>query len=295
MDLRSLNTFVQVAESGSFTRAAEKLGYSQPTVSIQIRQLESELDVVLFDRIGHTVRLTDKGHEVLAYAQRICQMCQEMTQETNRLDAPRGLIRLAMADSLCGPMLSRGIDRFQKQFPYVSLRITTAGTDELFRQLDHNDADIVCTLDNHIYDTSYVIASEERIGVHFVVSAEHTLAKVQSVSVEELLDHPFLLTEKGMSYRRLMDEMLARNSMEIQPVLEIGRTDIICDLVANGMGISFLPDYVTEDAVRGGRVVRLEVPGYEPELWKQLIYHRDKWISPQLRAAITYLSNIMLS
>lgn len=295
MDLRSLNTFIQVAESGSFTRAAEKLGYAQPTVSIQIRQLENELGIMLFDRIGHTVRLTDKGHEALLHAQRICHMCQEMTLETNRADTPRGLIRLAMADSMCVPLISRGVARFQKQFPYMSLKIMTAGTDELFRLLDHNDVDIVCTLDNHIYNTSYVIASEEKIGVHFVISADHPLAKAPSVAIGELLTQPFLLTEKGMSYRRLMDELLARDSLEIQPILEIGRADIICNLVESGMGVSFLPDYVTEAGVRSGTLVRLNVPRYEPELWKQLLYHRDKWVSPQMRAAITHLSDILLS
>ena len=76
MDLRSLNTFIQVAESNSFTRAAEKLGYSQPTISVQIKQLEKELGVTLFDRIGHTIRLTDRGRDVLLHAQRICHMCQ---------------------------------------------------------------------------------------------------------------------------------------------------------------------------------------------------------------------------
>ena len=295
MDLRNLHTFVQVAESGSFTRAAEKLGYSQPTVSIQIRQLEQELGVMLFDRIGHTVRLTDKGHEALQHAQRICHMCQEMTLEAGEDTAPRGLIRLAMADSMCAPLVLRGVSRFQKQYPHVSLRIMTAGTGELFSLLDHNEADIVCTLDNHIYNTNYVIANEEKIGVHFVIAADHPLARAEHITIEELLAQPFLLTEQGMSYRRLMDELLARDSLEIRPVLEIGRADIICDLVEHGMGASLLPDYVTEESVRKGTLVRLNVPRYEPDLWKQLLYHRDKWLSPQMRSVITHLSGILLS
>ena len=80
MELRSLNTFIQVAESGSFSRAAEKLGYSQPTVSMQIKGLEEELGFRLFDRIGHTVRLTEQGREVLSQAQQICHMCQELCE-----------------------------------------------------------------------------------------------------------------------------------------------------------------------------------------------------------------------
>ncbi len=83
MDLRNLNTFIQVAELSSFSHAAEKLGYSQPTISFQIKQLETELNCKLFDRIGHTVRLTQKGRDILSYAQKICHLTQEMTLEND--------------------------------------------------------------------------------------------------------------------------------------------------------------------------------------------------------------------
>lgn len=294
MDIRSLNTLIQVAESGSFTRAGEKLGYSQPTISVQIKQLEAELGIKLFDRIGHTIRLTDKGHDVLLHAQRICHMCEEMMLDTSQHKELHGNIRLAMGDSLCSPLLSRAFVRFREQYPHISLKVMPAGTDEMFHLLEHNDVDIVCTLDNHIYNTNYVIANEEKVGVHFVAAASHPLARRSSLSVADLLDQPFLLTEKGMSYRRLMDEYLAQGSMQIQPILEVGRADLICKLVEDGVGLSFLPDYVTEDAVLRGTVVRLNVPGFEPELWKQLLYHREKWVSPQMQAVISHLSEILL-
>ena len=294
MDLRSLNTFIQVAESGSFTRAAEKLGYSQPTISVQIKQLEQELGTRLFDRIGHTVRLTDGGRQALVHAQKICHMCQEMALETSLQKEPQGTIRVAMADSLCPRLVNSGFDRFKAAHPYISLKVMTAGTDDLFNLLDHNEADIVCTLDSHIYDTSYVIASEEKVGVHFVAAASSPLAARPILTVEELLDQPFMLTERGMSYRRLMDEMLARNSLEIHPVLEMSHADLICQLVEKGMGLSFLPDYVTQEAVDRGRVVRLRVPGFEPELWKQLLYHRDKWVSRQMQAVLGHMARIRI-
>lgn len=294
MDLKSLLTFIQVAEVGSFTRAGEKLGYAQPTVSVHIRQLEKELGVKLFERIGHTVRLTDRGRDILVHAQRICHMCQEMEEKTHRSEEPRGVIRLAMAESVCRPLVNGGFSDFRRRYPNISLQVTTAGTNELFRLLDHNEVDLACTLDNHIFDQNYVIASEEKVGVHFVAPAGHPLAGRANLSVEDLLSHPFLLTEKGMSYRRLLEEHLARRSMEIQPVLEMGSTGLLCELVEAGMGLSFLPDYVTRSAVRRGTVVRLDVDGFEPELWKQLLYHRDKWVSRQMEAVISHLSDIPL-
>ena len=283
-----------MAELNSFTRAGEKLGYSQPTVSLQIKQLENELGVQLFERIGHTVSLTEKGREVLVYAQRICHMSEEMVQDAAKQYEPSGVIRLAMADSLCTPLIIEEFAAFRELYPKVSLHVTTAGTDEMFRLLDHNEVDIVCTLDNHIYNTTYVISNEEKIGVHFICAADNPLAQKSDLTIEQLLEYPFLLTEKGMSYRRLLDEKLARDNREIQPVLEIGSADLICRLVSENMVLSFLPDYVTEAAVREKRVVRLDVKDFKAVVWKQLLHHRDKWISVQMQALLNHLSQIIL-
>ena len=294
MELKGLNTFIQVAELGSFSRAAKKLGYSQPSVSVHIRQLEEALGVRLFDRIGHSVRLTDNGRELLAYAQHICRVYQEMEHAADQSSDVHGVIRLATAESLCGPMLRQGFSELRKRYPGIRLELTTAGTADLFRLLDHNEVDMVCTLDSHIYNSNYVIACEEKIGVHFVVSADSPLAKKPFVTREELLHQDFLLTEKDMSYRRLLDEWMASSSMALVPVLENGNADLLCRLVQDGAGISFLPDYVTEEAVRRGALVRLEAEGFRPELWKQLLYRRDKWISPPMEAVMGYLKGILL-
>ena len=201
MDLKILNTFIQVADSGSFTRAGEVLGYSQPTVSVQIRQLEQELGSKLFDRIGHTVRLTERGHEVLLYAQRICHICQEMAIQNESSSGIRGKVRLGMPDSLCAVLLERGFGGFRKKYPNICIYIATAGTNELFRLLDHNEVDLVCTMDSHIYNTNYVVVNEDKVGVHFVVSAESPLACQERLTVQDIQEQPLLLTEKGMSYR----------------------------------------------------------------------------------------------
>ncbi len=290
MDLRNLNTFIQVAELNSFSRAAEKLGYSQPTVSFQIKQLEAELGVQLFDRVGHTISLTAAGRSALAHAQQIYRMTEQMTEGAKEDSCPRGLVRVAMADSLCEPLVLENFAKFRATYPHISLKITTAGTDELFRQLDHNEADIVCTLDSHIYNTTYIISHEERIGAHFICPAGHPFAQKPSVALRDLMSEPFLLTEKNMSYRRLLDEQLARHSLELTPILEFGSADLLCQLVSEGDGLSFLPDYVTEQAVRDGKLCRIHVQEFEMELWKQFLYHRDKWINAPMRAVLDFFS-----
>lgn len=294
MDFKSLNTFIQVAELNSFTKAGEKLGYSQPTVSFQIKQLEQELGIQLFERIGHTITLTDSGRQALSYAQEICRMSDKMISSKMVDTTPKGNINLAMADSLCTPMIINNFNKFREMYPQISLNIKTAGTDELFRLLDHNEADIVCTLDNHIYSTNYIISNEEKVDIHFICSADNPLANNTTLTVNDLLNEPFLLTEKGMSYRRLLDENMAKSSIEIKPVLEIGSADLICKLIKDNMGISFLPDYVTKSAVEKGDIVKLNVADFNVELWKQLLYHRDKWVSQQMQVVIDYLSSIKL-
>ena len=294
MDLRSLNVFIEVAELGSFTRAGEKLGYSQPTVSFQIKQLEKELGVQLFDRIGHAVTLTDAGRDALAYAQNIWRLSQEMILGSEARRIPYGSVRIGIADSLCHPLIVHHFSAFRDSYPNVKMEISTGDTSALLDFLDHNEVDLICTMDDHVYDTNYIIAEEEEIPVHFVVSAQNPLARKKRVHVEDLLDKPFLLTERGMSYRRLMDEKLARNSMRISPVLETGRADLICSLVEEDAGVAFLPDYVTEESVRIGKLVRLNVPDFQVVVWKQLLYRRDKWLSLPMQVIMEHLKTIKL-
>ena len=290
MDIRNLTTFVQVAELGNFSRAAERLGYSQPTVSVQIRQLEEELGFRLFDRIGHAVRLTDKGRDALQYAQQVCLLCQQMSLEDPEDNSREALIRIATADSLSASLLYDCFPIIRANHPGIRLELTTAGTGDLFRLLDQNEVDLVCTLDSHIYNTNYCIAGEKKIGVHFIVSASDPLAVQDSVSKEELVSRNLLLTEKGLSYRRLLDEWLAKNSLEIKPKLEAGQADLLCSLTEMGLGCSFLPDFVTEEVNARRSIKRLEIEGFAPDLWKQILYHREKWIAPSMQAVLQIMT-----
>ena len=294
MDIKALSIFMEVAEQGSFTKAGEKLGYSQPTISFQIKQLEKELEVSLFDRIGHTVSLTDAGRDALRYAQQICHLSREMLLDTAGHREPAGVLRLGMPDSLCEPLIAGHFYAFHKHYPKIALQICTGDTEHLLSFLDHNEADLILTLDDHLYNPSYVIVDEEAIDVHFVVSPENDLVQKDTVTIEELMQYPFLLTEKGMSYRRLLDERLARASMEIRPVLETGRADLICTLAEENAGVGFLPDYVTADSVRKGKLVRLKVQDFRVVVWKQLLYRREKWVSLPMQAMIDHISRIRL-
>ena len=292
MELKNLDTFIQVAELSSFTKAADKLGYSQSTVSFQIKQLELELGAQLFERINHTVSLTERGKEVLMYAHQISKLTRDMERTTSSEQDINGHIRIAMADSLCSWLMKENFCSFHKDYPGITLKIIAASTEEMFRLLNQNEVDLVYTLDNHIYDKNYIIQSEKQMQAHFVTS--NSYADKPITTLNEIVTHPFILTEKRMSYRRLMDEKLASMSLAIEPMLEIGNTDLICNLIEQDMGISFLPDYVTQKAVSEGKMTRLHIDGFEIDIWKQLLYHKDKWVSPQMQIVMNYLSQIEL-
>jgi DNA-binding transcriptional LysR family regulator len=291
MDLKNLRTFIYVAELGSFTKAARQLGFAQPTVSAQIRQLEEEMEVRLFERIRHTVNLTEGGRQLLRYAYQVTRLTEELDRDLRLEQGAAGLIRLAMADSLCGP-LGRRFRDFWERHPGVRLQITAVGTEEMFRLLNHNEADLVLTLDSRIYDAEYVIIHEKQVETYFVAAPDSPLAGRERVEPEELPGQPFLLTEKNMSYRRLLDQQLAARSLELRPVLETGNVELIRSLARQGVGCAFLPEYAVAEDLAAGRLVRLAVEGLEIGIWQQLLCHRDKWISPQMRAAVEYLQEL---
>ena len=295
MELRNLITFMHVAELGSFTKAAEQLGYSQSTVSFQIKQLEDELNCLLFERINHTITLTERGHELVSYAHRVRQLTEEFKEILDEQKECKGLIHIVTPDSVCDDMIKRIYIDFHKQYPGISIKFTTADTTVMFDMLDHNEADIIITLDAHSYQKDYAIAEEEPLSVHFVANADSRFANVRNLSVKDIINEPFILTEYGQGYRRVFDKELAKKSLEISPVLEIGRTDMITSLLAKSDMISFLPDFVTRDMVKAGVLCYLDVCDMNIEIWKQLIYHKNKWMSKSLKTFIEYIKKTEFS
>lgn len=286
MDIKTLTTFIYVAEMNSFTKAAQFLGYTQSTVSFQIKQLETELDCQLFERVNHSVSLTKRGWELLDYAHKVKKMTDELKEGINDSTQPSGHVSMATASSLCRNMLGENYAPFYKEHKNITLKVTEAGTSEMLRMVDHNEVDMILTLDSHIYNTDYIIAKEERVGVHFI-TAPHSNIK-SKVKIEDIIDRPFILTEKGMSYTRIFEEQLSKKSLEIKPVLETGNTDIICEIIRQGVGIGLLPDYVTREKVQRGELMYVEVEDIEIEVWKQLLYHKNKWVSKEMEAVLNY-------
>ncbi len=289
MELRNLITFIHVAELGSFTKAAQQLDYSQSTVSFQIKQLEDELGCLLFERINHTITLTERGRELVSYAHQIRTITDEFKENLEEEKEYRGHIHIVTPDSVCEDMINSNYIDFYGKHPLISLKFTTADTSVMFDMLNHNEADIIMTLDNHVYQKDYIIAKEEPLSMHFVTNAKSKFAGAKNLLIYDIINEPFILTEYGQGYRRVFDKELAKKSLEITPVLEIGRTDIITSIITQKDMISFLPDFVTEQKIKSGELCYLDISDLNIDIWKQLIYHKNKWISKALKSFIDYV------
>lgn len=292
MEIRNLMTFIRVAELCNFTRAAEALGYTQSTVSFQIKQLEEELGCLLFERINHTVSLTAEGERLLEYAQSVHHLTEEFRENLAKEKEIAGFIHVLTPDSVCEDMILTNFEDFNKKYPKIKLKFSSADTNDMIEMLDHNEADAMITLDRHVYKGDFVIAKENRINMHFVTSPSSPLATRKKIKLEELEKYPLILTEKNTGYRRALDIEMAKHSIELLPVLEISRTDIITKLICESDRVSFLPDFVTEKFVAEGKLVYLNVTDFDAHIWKQLIYHKNKWMSEALRAFIDYVKEV---
>lgn len=295
MELRNLITFIHVAELGSFTKTAEQLGYSQSTVSFQIKQLEEELGCLLFERINHTITLTERGHELVSYAHQVRTLTDDFREKLVEEKELTGSIHIVSPDSVCEEMITSHYIDFHQKYPGIFVRFTTGDSGVMLNMLDHNEADVIITLDIHLYNKDYIIAKEQPLPMHFVASPDSKFANVKDLSIRDIINEPFILTEFGQGYRRVFDRELAKKSLEITPVLEIGRTDIITSVVSQSNMISYLPDFVTNPLIKAGKLCHLDVCDLNIDIWKQLIYHKNKWLSKSLKTFIDYVKEAEFS
>ena len=285
MELRNINTFLHVAEMHSFSRAARELDYSQSAVSSQIAQLEEELGVPLFYRVGKTVRLTDAGQTFLHYARTLLTTAQQAKAALQPAPEARGTLRVAIADSLCSALMPGVLARFHALCPRVEVSFRSGSTQEMQDMLAANRADLAYTFDQPVTSPAFVRLLDEPEPCCFLAPAGHPLAGRQGLTLADLAGQEFLLTERGMSYREALEQLLAARQLTLRPYLELGDAALLCRLVEDGMGLTFLPQYIM-DACLTGRAVPLEVADCRIEMRRQLFCHKEKWITPQMRVFI---------
>ena len=195
MELRNLTTFVRIAEIQSFSKTAEQLGYSQSAVTMQIKQLEKELQVSLFERIGQHITLTPAGERLLPYALDILHTVKQAENIMHEPEQISGKLRIGTCDSYIISILPPVISEFNTLCPHVEVSLCTALVQDLFRMLRQNEVDIIYFLDEKIYFPEWVKVSEKPEKLYFIASSDSPLAHEKDLTIERLMQEPLYLTE----------------------------------------------------------------------------------------------------
>ena len=246
MELRQLTTFVRVAQFQSFSKAAASLGYSQSAVTVQIRLLEQELGVRLFDRMCKRVILTGQGRQFLESAYTILQDVNRaslaLAQDSGALT---GQLHIGTLESLCFARLPGVIHTFRTKHPAVNLQITTGIPEELIRKMEQGEVDIIYILDEPIYglDPQGIAEIRETLSrlnkeknITFIISS-HILEELSKIATNYGIIHDGVLLQE-----MTREELLAKCSERIE--LKTDDTRKACT-VLEGMGIE---DYKVVDA-----------------------------------------------
>ena len=289
MEIRNLTTFIRVAELQSFSRAAEQLGYSQSAVTVQIQALEQELGTLLFERIGRRVRLTEDGERLVERAVAVLRAVQEAENVGKGNAQGGGRLRIGTAESLLISVLPPVFVEFGARCPGALLSTKTGPVEGLFEMVRQNEIDLLYFLDRKMDFPEWVKVAEHKERAVFVAAAVHPLAKEERIGVRRLLQEPLVLTERGISYRYALEQALAADGIALEPFLETGNTDVITRLVRENRGVSFLPEFVVREDLDCGRLAALSVDCPQIEMFSQLVYHRNKLVTPQMELFIRLL------
>lgn len=284
MEFREISTFLQVAQHQSFSKAARQLGYSQAAVTIQIKQLEQELGVHLFDRIGKQISLTHQGQIFYQYA---ISIRNDLEQAKNAVSDPStlsGKLCLGTIESICASIFPDLLAEYHRLHPEVTISIVTDSPGVLLDRMNENTIDIVYLLDRRIYDNRWCKTLEEPEENIFVASPDHELALVKrELELDEVLRFPFFLTEKDASYRHMLEQYLASINRSVKPFLEIGNTEFIIHMLLKNTGISFLPKFTVQRELQQKQLTALNVRGFQMQTWRQIFYHKNKWVTREMQ------------
>ncbi|MBQ7262813.1 MAG: LysR family transcriptional regulator [Synergistaceae bacterium] len=288
MELRDLRTFLRAAELGSFTKAADDLSYAQSTVTMQIQKLEGELGFPLFERIGRKTALTSRGKEIADLAVQMLQIESriESIGRTSPSDV-QGTLRIGVVESIMRSLLLDIIGGYRELYPNVSISIFPAVTVRLFDLLRRNEVDIVFTI-GHMADVEGCV----RLCCHperaiFAAPTGHVLAQREALTLREVLSFPLIEIGRNTFLQQELYKKAAEHGCRPISYIQSESSGIIIDLVRQGLGIAFLPEYLLRRAVleTGGlrilSVVDFHIPFYI-HAWR----HENKWMTPQMAGIV---------
>ena len=293
MDFKQLNAFLTISKLQSFTKAADALGYAQSTITTQIKLLENELDVKLFERIGKTTTLTHEGKKLLPYAKQILKLSTDIKTTVSNEDKPSGTLTIGAAESLCVLRLPEILKEYRKLYPNVDVALKFGSCADFRHYLSENIIDVAFSLGVKIDSDEFISDVELPEPMLLLAYPGHPLILKDKVFPKDIQNESLILTETGCSYRAAFERILKDNGIKHEITLETGSVQAIKQFTMSGLGITILPEIAVKDEVSSEKLIPLNWAGPDLNIISQVLYHKDKWISPALREFIA-LSNKFL-
>ncbi|MGE6226537.1 LysR family transcriptional regulator [Paenibacillus chitinolyticus] len=286
MELRQLNTFRTVAFTLNFSRAAEVLNYVPSNVTMQIKALEDELGVRLFDRLGKQLVLTTAGKRFLTHTQEVLNKLDEARSDVHDTENLSGTLTISANEVLCAYRLPVVFHLFRSRHPGVRLIFRSVPNQELKQTLFEGTADVVFMLDEPIRSSGLAVEPMLEETFRFFAAPDHPLAKRTDLQLEDFHGEVFLTNEKGCPYRTMFDRPFEKEGIDSITYLEFQSAEAIKQCAITGIGIAFLPEITAKAEVERGDLVAL--PWQIPDLhvYTQMLWHKDKWLSPILLSFI---------
>lgn len=286
MEVRQLQIFSILAEELNFTRTAQRVHTVQSNVTAQIKALEVELGVPLFDRLGRRVILTDAGRRFQPYAEQALAAMAKGLHAVQSETEPGGVLRIGAPECLVTYRLPQVVQGFRERFPHVELIFRLPADAPLAHELESGRLDLAICMSDTEPDGAF---QSERLRTETVIlvgHASHPLAHRRSVKPADLAGQTLLLTEAGCgsAYRKKLDSLLSREKIRPGHVTQFSSEEAIKQCVAAGMGLALLPAIVVARELRGRRFKMLKWAGPSLDTTAYLVWHRDKWMSPAMEA-----------
>jgi len=289
MEIRQLQIFSTVARELNFSRAADKLGYTQANITIQIRLLEEQLGTRLFERLGKGVTLTPAGMKLCKYSEAILRMTAEAEMAVSGFQTARGLICIGVLESLCVFRLPKFFRQFRIQHPEVKIILKLGNPSDFRNWLRDNTIDIAISIERDVDERDLVkksLISEPMVVIGY---PNHPLIAKGFIEPADFREECLIVTEQGCSYRAILEEQLRNAGIQPAENIESDSVEAIKQFVMSGIGIGLLPRASVARELRRRKLIDLKWAGPDFKMFTQYLYHRDKWMSPTL---ISFISDL---
>jgi len=281
--LRQIEVFTEVLKSGSTTQASQVLALSQSAVSAALADLENQLGVQLFDRVGKRLVVNEHGRLLYPRAVGLMEQAGEIEQ---LFKEDNGAIRLFASSTIGNYLLPGMIAAYRRDFPALALELSVGNSEGAINAVAEFRVDIGL-IEGPCHELD--IISEPWLEDELVVFAAPDAAILQQpITLEALAAAPWILRERGSGTREIVDYLLLSHLPQFQLGMELGNSEAIKHAVRHGMGISCLSRRVIEDLLEAGTLVEVAIP--LPRLTRTLyrIHHRQKHVSKALSRFLSY-------